>query len=132
MQSDQNLPEDHCIFIRGYRATRLLRIIPRLRGAAEPTQDPNEDEPEPDIHLIPTPANFKVMLCILHFKLCLKRLRILLMRSWSMLLWWAIQVLVVSAVLFSEVVQQAPGCDMVLVHDDDLMCIEVSVCNIFR
>src|SRR6266851_2879349 len=68
MKSNQNLPEDQCIFIRGFRATRLLGILPRLRGAAEPTQSSNEDEPEPDMHLIPTPSDFKVTLCISRFQ----------------------------------------------------------------
>ena len=63
----QNLPEDKCIFVRGYRATRILGIIPRLQGAAEPTHSPNEDEPEPDIHLISIPSDIKVILCTSHF-----------------------------------------------------------------
>ncbi len=70
MKSNQNLPEDKCIFIRGFRATRLLGILPRLRGAAEPTQGPHEDEPEPepDMHLITTPSDIKVTLCILRLQ----------------------------------------------------------------
>jgi len=33
----QNLPENQCVLVRGFRVTRVLRILPRrLRGAAGP------------------------------------------------------------------------------------------------
>jgi hypothetical protein len=28
-----------------------------------------------------------------------------------------------------EVMQRAPDCDMALVHDDDLLCIDYAVCS---
>jgi hypothetical protein len=68
LDQTQNLPEDQCIFIRGFRATRLLGLIPRLRGAAEPTRSPDENEPEPDMHLITTPSSIKVMLRTSRFR----------------------------------------------------------------
>ena len=34
----QNLPENQCIFVRGFRVARVLKIWPRLRGAG-PTPD---------------------------------------------------------------------------------------------
>jgi hypothetical protein len=34
--SKQNLPENQCIFIRGFRVARFSTILPRLRGAAGP------------------------------------------------------------------------------------------------
>jgi len=65
---NKNLPEDQCIFVRGFRATRLLGILPRLRGAAELTQNPNEDENEDNTYLINMPADNKVTPYISHFK----------------------------------------------------------------
>jgi hypothetical protein len=53
----QNLPEDQCIFVRGFRATRKLKIMPpRLKGAAGPNPDPEGDDDEPDVELMPIPA----------------------------------------------------------------------------
>jgi hypothetical protein len=51
--STQNLPEDQCIFIRGFRVTRLTsRLFPWLRGAAGPAQIPDDDDPESDMQLL--------------------------------------------------------------------------------
>ncbi|KAI0284834.1 hypothetical protein BC826DRAFT_973174 [Russula brevipes] len=47
----QNLPEDQCIFIRGFRVTRLLGILPRLRGAGGPSQNPDQDPDEPELDM---------------------------------------------------------------------------------
>ncbi|KAH9023165.1 hypothetical protein EDB85DRAFT_1992298 [Lactarius pseudohatsudake] len=49
----QDLPEDQCIFIRGYRVTRKLMILPRLKGAAGPNPDPKGPNSEPDVELVP-------------------------------------------------------------------------------
>jgi hypothetical protein len=48
--------------VRGFRVTRFLRIIPRLRGAAEPTSDLDQDEPESDHdkRLLSTPSETDV------------------------------------------------------------------------
>ena len=45
LNSNQNLPENQCIFIRGFRVSRFSKIIPRLRAAAGPAQLPDEDDP---------------------------------------------------------------------------------------
>jgi hypothetical protein len=58
--SHQNLPEDQCIFVRGFRVRRRFRIIPRLRAAAEPTLDPDRDEDDFDEQLISTPLETDV------------------------------------------------------------------------
>ena len=49
--SIQNPPENQCIFIRGFRVTRFSMILPRLRGAAGPSQLPDEDDTNPDAQL---------------------------------------------------------------------------------
>ncbi|KAH9972108.1 hypothetical protein BGW80DRAFT_395092 [Lactifluus volemus] len=37
--------EDQCLFVRGFRVTRFLGILPpRLRGAAEPVWPPDRDD----------------------------------------------------------------------------------------
>jgi hypothetical protein len=59
-QHYQNLPEDQCIFLRGFRVYRLFGIIPRLRGAADPTWSPGRDEPESDKQLMSTPPETNV------------------------------------------------------------------------
>jgi hypothetical protein len=45
--ANQELPEDQCIFIRGWRVIRTLIILRRLRGAAGPADlggyDPESD-----------------------------------------------------------------------------------------
>ncbi|KAH8991271.1 hypothetical protein EDB92DRAFT_1816448 [Lactarius akahatsu] len=54
----EDLPEDQCIFIRGFRVTRKLRILPlRLKGEAGPNPDPEgyDDSEESDMVLKPIP-----------------------------------------------------------------------------
>ena len=54
----QNLPEDQCIFIRGFRA---VRISSRLKAAGpNPSLEDVHDDNEPDKELISTPASTKV------------------------------------------------------------------------
>jgi hypothetical protein len=59
-QQYQNLPEDQCVFLRGFRVSRLFGIIPRLRGAADPTWSPGQDEPEFENQLISIPPESNV------------------------------------------------------------------------
>lgn len=59
----ENLPEDQCIFVRGFRVTRKFKIFPRLKGAAGPNPDPEGYDEEPDMELISVPAVPKVTLC---------------------------------------------------------------------
>ncbi|KAI9511929.1 hypothetical protein F5148DRAFT_183104 [Russula earlei] len=42
-RSGKDLPEDQCIFIRGWRVIRTLMILRRLRGAAGPSDLPGND-----------------------------------------------------------------------------------------
>jgi hypothetical protein len=57
----QNLSEDQCVFIRGFRVTRTLRILPKhLIAAAGPSSDPDEYDDEPDPELTAIPAITKV------------------------------------------------------------------------
>ena len=44
----QSLPENQCIFVRGFRVARVLNIWPRLRGEAGPAPDIGDHEPESD------------------------------------------------------------------------------------
>ncbi|KAI0298042.1 hypothetical protein B0F90DRAFT_838623 [Multifurca ochricompacta] len=53
----QNLPEDQCIFVRGFRVTRIIWMLPRkLRGEAEPAQDPDGYDCDPDTKLMSIPS----------------------------------------------------------------------------
>jgi hypothetical protein len=58
--SNQNLPENQCIFIRGFRVTRFSMIIPRIRAAAGPSQLPDEDDTNPDTQLKSIPNETRV------------------------------------------------------------------------
>ena len=57
----QNLLQNQCIFVRGFRVTRILNIWPRLRGAG-PAPEFGEREPESDrrLELISIPADIDV------------------------------------------------------------------------
>jgi prepilin-type processing-associated H-X9-DG protein len=59
----QNLLENQCVFIRGFRATRVFGILPRqLRGAAGPglILQGDHDDDEPDKELISIASGTKV------------------------------------------------------------------------
>ena len=58
--SNQNLPENQCIFIRGFRVFLFSKILPLLRGAAGSAQLPGEGDPEPDPQLNNIPAETRV------------------------------------------------------------------------
>ncbi|KAF8506004.1 hypothetical protein F5888DRAFT_494244 [Russula emetica] len=45
----RDLPENQCIFIRGFRVVRILGMWPKLRGQAEPAPDAGDQEPEPEV-----------------------------------------------------------------------------------
>jgi hypothetical protein len=49
MWSYQDLPEDQCIFVRGFRVKLFLG---KIRAEAEPTLCTGRDEPESDNQLI--------------------------------------------------------------------------------
>ncbi|KAI9440445.1 hypothetical protein H4582DRAFT_1463515 [Lactarius indigo] len=89
--SGENLPENQCLFIRGFRVKRNLLGLPRLKGAAEPKSDPpgNDRDPETELVLIPSVTERPDPL----------------------------------HVLLEYIATRAPGCDMALVHDDDLVRI---------
>ena len=57
---NQNLLENQCVFIRGFRVTRIAKIFPKLRAAAGPARIPDEDDPDPDMHLISIPTDTHV------------------------------------------------------------------------
>ncbi|KAN0116119.1 hypothetical protein V8E52_006176 [Russula decolorans] len=89
----KNLPENQCVFIRGYRVARSFWILPRrLKAAAGPSSDSGGYDCDPDMEVISIPATTKYR-DPLHL-------------------------------LLDYIVEQASDCDMVLVHDDDLVKID--------
>ncbi|KAI0245789.1 hypothetical protein BJV78DRAFT_248715 [Lactifluus subvellereus] len=88
-RSGQNLREDQCVFIRGWRVTRTLMVLRRLRGAAEhsPDSDGYGSESEMQAKFIPTVPKHNDPL----------------------------------HALLEHLAEQVPECDMVAVHDDDLI-----------
>jgi hypothetical protein len=53
----QNLPENQCVFIRGFRVARSFWILPRrLKAAAGPSPDPGGFDCDPDREVISIPA----------------------------------------------------------------------------
>jgi hypothetical protein len=67
ISSNQDLPMNQCIFVRGFRATRIIRILPWLRAAAGPVQVPSEDDLDADMQLISIPGDTRVNVAIPHF-----------------------------------------------------------------
>lgn len=64
----QNLPEDQCIFIRGFRVKRyLFGMLPRIRAAAEPKPDTRWDDREPERQVITIPGATDVRLLCFDF-----------------------------------------------------------------
>ncbi|KAI0276244.1 hypothetical protein BGY98DRAFT_716462 [Russula aff. rugulosa BPL654] len=88
----EGLPENQCIFVRGYHVVRILNIWPKLRGLAGPAHLPSP-EPDTDLELMGVPDDADDPL----------------------------------HTLLEYITEQTPSCDMVLVHDDDLKCIENAV-----
>jgi hypothetical protein len=67
----ENLPEDQCIFIRGFRVARTLGILPKhLRAAAKPSTDTDGDDWDsgPEVRLISIPTVSKVSYLVSVFK----------------------------------------------------------------
>ncbi|KAH9032012.1 hypothetical protein EDB85DRAFT_1957234 [Lactarius pseudohatsudake] len=54
--SGENLPENQCMFVRGFRVKRILGIIPWIKAAAEPKPDPRGDERKPGKEVVPIPS----------------------------------------------------------------------------
>ncbi|KAH8998264.1 hypothetical protein EDB86DRAFT_825160 [Lactarius hatsudake] len=53
----RNLPENQCIFIRGFRVKRFFfGLVPRIRGAAEPKPDTRGNDGEPEKEVVPIPS----------------------------------------------------------------------------
>ncbi|KAI0276285.1 hypothetical protein BGY98DRAFT_1098257 [Russula aff. rugulosa BPL654] len=53
----ENLPENQCVFIRGYRVARTFWMLPRrLKAAAGPSTDPDGYDCDPDMEVISIPA----------------------------------------------------------------------------
>lgn len=50
--SGENLPENQCIFIRGYRVARTSNILSRVRRALGPTADPSGSDSEPETEVV--------------------------------------------------------------------------------
>ena len=127
----QNLPQNQCIFVRGFRVTRILNIWHRLHGAG-PVPDFGEREPESDrrLELISIPADTDVCSHFHHFLTFADvskykdPLHILSAHIAE------VSMIVVTARAYLgliETSQQAPDCNMILVHDDDLQFIDDAV-----
>lgn len=56
--ASQELPENQCIFLRGFRVARFLGIWPRLRGQAGPARDTSGHGPEPGSYPQPGLVDF--------------------------------------------------------------------------
>ncbi|KAH8999211.1 hypothetical protein EDB92DRAFT_942199 [Lactarius akahatsu] len=57
----ENLPEDQCIFIRGFRVKRIFGIIPWIRAAAEPKPDTRGNDREPEMEVVPIPGVTEIL-----------------------------------------------------------------------
>ena len=92
ISSNQDLSENQCIFVRGFRATRIAKILPTLRAAAGPVQIPaselqlnfrsgsgllnwpvptpthSEDDLDAEMQLMSFPGDTRVNVTISHFQ----------------------------------------------------------------
>ena len=125
--------------MRGFRASRFLGLFPpTLRGAAGPTPAPpyqDSHDPQSDEQLISVPASSSVrypliVLTVVDVTKYQDPLHVLLKYiaevSTSYLICYACAYL-----LLIMTMQKEPDCDMVLVHDVDLECIDalhIAVC----
>ena len=48
--------KSHCVFLRGFRAKRILTFFKTLKAAAGPQPDDPDNEPESSIELLREPA----------------------------------------------------------------------------
>ncbi|KAF8264577.1 hypothetical protein EI94DRAFT_1831716 [Lactarius quietus] len=102
--SGENLPENQCLFVRGFRVERTFRIFSKIAAAAEPKPDPsgNDAEPERKVVLIPGVTGVRSLYCSLLVPHLVLKYRDPLY------------------VLLEHIAERAPQSDLVLVHDDDL------------
>ncbi|KAI9435634.1 hypothetical protein BJY52DRAFT_1389651 [Lactarius psammicola] len=57
--SGRDLPEDQCIFVRGFRVGRVFKLFQKLKGAAGHTPDPSEHDSEPELEVVSIPRYTK-------------------------------------------------------------------------
>ena len=58
----QKLPENQCIFVRGFRVKRIFGKFHQIKAAAEPKLDPCEEDYEPEKEVIAIPSVSEVRL----------------------------------------------------------------------
>ncbi|KAI9430012.1 hypothetical protein BJY52DRAFT_94949 [Lactarius psammicola] len=63
--SGENLPENQCIFVRGYRVARTSNILSRVRRAVGTIADPSRSDSEPETEVVPMPTVTEVRLPLL-------------------------------------------------------------------
>ncbi|KAF8264370.1 hypothetical protein EI94DRAFT_1703308 [Lactarius quietus] len=107
--SGENLPEDQCIFIRGFRVRKRMIWWHKLRAAAGPNPDPKDDDSEPEATLISIPTVPKVWYS---FRVSSHLLKLLKYRD-------------PLHVMLEYIAEERPNCDMAIVHDDDLALLDV-------
>jgi hypothetical protein len=62
----KDLPEDQCVFVRGFRvARRAFKLFTRLKGAAEHIEDPGGHDCEPELEAVSITSSPKVILLFL-------------------------------------------------------------------
>jgi hypothetical protein len=64
----KDLPEDQCVFVRGFRvARRAFKLFTKLKGAAGHTQDPGGHDCEPELEAVSITSFPKVILLFLNY-----------------------------------------------------------------
>ncbi|KAI0272702.1 hypothetical protein BC834DRAFT_360256 [Gloeopeniophorella convolvens] len=130
--SGEGLPEDQCIFIRGLRASRVLKILPtRLRGAAQQAllfPHPFPPPPPPPLSYPPPSPSPPSLPRLLYSPRPHPRIGESDRRASIVPTIPPYQEPL--HVLMEYIAEHAFGCDMVLVHDDDLDLV-LRQCEIF-
>lgn len=113
-------------------------ILPRLRGAAGPSRLPDdEDDPNPDAQLQSIPNEKRVRLSFnLSFPTQVQLFKVSGPSSHNPGVYHYSELSFTGIMCSLKVTQAAPGCDMALVHDDDLQYVDTAVrssicCTVF-
>ena len=123
------MPENQCVFIRGFRVVRSFWLLPKqIKAAAGPSPDPEGHDYDPSMGIVSVPAitkvkdSIRVFLVFSDLPKYRDPLHVLLhyIAEVSLLFYPLLTILPI----LTGTLQQAYDCEMVLAHDDDLAMID--------
>ena len=127
------MPENQCVFIRGFRVARSKWILPkRLKAAAGPSSDPGGYDSDSDTEVISIPgitqvkSSVRIFFAISDISKFRDPLHLLSDYIAEVGTTCLLSCLYSSymCLISTAVMQQASDCDKILIHDDDLLMID--------